>query len=41
MFERDGKYLLKQSAKELVKKTIERGDSLDFYPDEINALKAF
>nr|KAJ0194073.1 hypothetical protein LSAT_V11C800408370 [Lactuca sativa] len=39
MFERDGKYLLKQSTKELVKKTIERGDSLDLYPDEINALK--
>nr|KAJ0190204.1 hypothetical protein LSAT_V11C800413510 [Lactuca sativa] len=31
MFERDGKYLLKQSAKEL--------DSLDSYPGEINALK--
>ncbi|CAI9295659.1 unnamed protein product [Lactuca saligna] len=33
MFEREGKYLLKQSAKELL------GDNLDFYPEEVNALK--
>ncbi|CAH1415067.1 unnamed protein product [Lactuca virosa] len=39
MFEREGRYLLKQSAKEFVKKMIERGDDLGLYPGEINALK--
>ncbi|CAH1439855.1 unnamed protein product [Lactuca virosa] len=39
MFEREGKYLLKQSAKELVKKMERLGDNLDFYPGGVNALK--
>ncbi|CAH1441530.1 unnamed protein product [Lactuca virosa] len=39
MFEREWRYLLKQSAKEFVKKMIERGDDLGLYPGEINALK--
>ncbi|XP_052622610.1 uncharacterized protein LOC111879208 [Lactuca sativa] len=40
MFERDGKYLLKKSAKDLFKKTLKvLGFSTAFYPGEINALK--
>ncbi|XP_023755612.1 uncharacterized protein LOC111904067 [Lactuca sativa] len=36
MFEREGKYLLKKSAKELVKKIEQLGDNLDFYPGKIS-----
>ncbi|CAH1423807.1 unnamed protein product [Lactuca virosa] len=39
MFERDGKYLLKKSAKDLFNKTLQLGFSTAFYPGEINALK--
>ncbi|CAI9263297.1 unnamed protein product [Lactuca saligna] len=39
MFEKEGRYLLKTSAKELFKKATEIGDNTDFYPGEINALK--
>ncbi|CAH1436371.1 unnamed protein product [Lactuca virosa] len=39
MFERDGNYLLKKSAKDLFNKTLKLGFSTAFYPGEINALK--
>ncbi|CAH1436243.1 unnamed protein product [Lactuca virosa] len=39
MFERDGKYLLKKSAKELFDKAVKLGFSTHLYPGEINALK--
>ncbi|CAI9301811.1 unnamed protein product [Lactuca saligna] len=39
MFERDGKYLLKKSAKDLFNKTLQLGFRTSFYLGEINALK--
>ncbi|CAI9269832.1 unnamed protein product [Lactuca saligna] len=39
MFKREGKYMLKQSAKEFVQKMSEHGDDVGFYPGKINALK--
>nr|KAJ0212162.1 hypothetical protein LSAT_V11C400227590 [Lactuca sativa] len=38
MFEKEGRYLLKRSAKELFNKATKIGDNIDFYLGEINAL---
>ncbi|CAH1414731.1 unnamed protein product [Lactuca virosa] len=39
MFEKEGRYLLKSSAKELVKRMTQSGDSTKFFPGKVNALK--
>ncbi|CAI9303152.1 unnamed protein product [Lactuca saligna] len=39
LFEREGRYLLKKSAKEFFNTVAKKGDNVDLYPMEMNALK--
>ncbi|CAH1445990.1 unnamed protein product [Lactuca virosa] len=39
LFEREGRYLLKKSAKEFFNNAAKNGDNVDLYPVEMNALK--